>query len=294
MKAAVIINPISGLGGSDAGVARARAAADLFAASGVRADVFVTERPGHARELGRAALDRGATLVFAWGGDGTINEVGSALAWGPAALAIVPVGSGNGLARELGIRVDPARAIATALGGRERVIDAGELDGRLFFNVAGAGLDARVALRFGARARGARGLLPYVALALEELCSSRPEPYLIAADGESLEADALLIAFANSRQYGNGAVIAPDARLDDGRLDLVVVERRSWPVMLANIGRLRRGGLAGAPGVRMRKIERAVITARAAMLCHVDGEPFLAGTSVTVRVCPAALRVRVP
>src|SRR5262245_20218832 len=104
---------------------------------GLRAEVFLTERGGHARELATGALERGATVVVAWGGDGTVNEVAAALAFRHAALGVVPSGSGNGLARELGIPTDPAAALTIALAGRLRVIDCGELDGRLFVNVAG-------------------------------------------------------------------------------------------------------------------------------------------------------------
>ena len=104
-----------------------------------------------------AALSRGATMCVAWGGDGTVNEVASALAFTPVALAIVPSGSGNGLARELGVPLDAVSALTVAIDGRDRIIDAGEIEGRLFFNIAGLGLDARIAHRFAVNGLARRG-----------------------------------------------------------------------------------------------------------------------------------------
>ena len=184
----------------------------------------MTERPGHARELAAAALARGVSTVLAWGGDGTVNEVASALAFRDAALAIIPSGSGNGLARELGIPLEPAGAFAVAFEGRELVIDAGELDGHLFFNIAGIGLDARVAHGFSAGGLRPARLCTVLEIAARELFTYNPEVHTIVTDGGSLRERALLIAIANARQYGNGALIAPWARVDDGQLDVVVIE----------------------------------------------------------------------
>jgi diacylglycerol kinase family enzyme len=165
-KVSVIINPISGTGGRlDIARARAEQAAALLTARGVEPEVFLTERHGHARELAASALGRGVSLVLAWGGDGTVNEVASVLAFRDATLGVIPSGSGNGLARALAIPLDPSKAFALAFDGMDLVMDAGELDGRLFFNVAGIGLDARVAHEFSAHGLVRRGLARYVAFA---------------------------------------------------------------------------------------------------------------------------------
>jgi diacylglycerol kinase family enzyme len=175
---------------------RAEQAAELVARHGLEAEVFLTERPGHARELARAALARGARTVVAWGGDGTVNEVGSALVHTDAAMAIVPAGSGNGLARELGIPCDPARAIEIALRGTDRTMDAGELDGHLFFNIAGLGLDANIAQGFAETGTRTRGFRRYAAVTLRELMRYEPEEYEIAVDGERSRVRAMLVAIA--------------------------------------------------------------------------------------------------
>src|SRR5579864_442030 len=159
MSVAIIINPISGGARPGAASERAQIAIDAVERHGDRPEVFVTERPGHAKALARAAAERGMRLVLAWGGDGTINEVASALVFGDVPLGIIPAGSGNGLATALGVSRRPARAIASALAVEPRLVDVGEIASRFFVNVAGIGFDAEVAARFndpGNHRRGAR------------------------------------------------------------------------------------------------------------------------------------------
>ena len=273
---------------------RAERAAALIAARGLDAEVFMTERPGHARELATAALNRGVTTVVAWGGDGTVNEVASVLAFREATLAIVPSGSGNGLATELLIPQDPDGAFEAAFEGRDCRIDAGELDSRLFFNVAGIGLDARVAHRFAADGLVRRGFLRYLEIAAQELFTFKSEFHTIVTDGTSIRVDALIIAIANARQYGNGALIAPDARLNDGRLDVVVVEGRSPLAALIHAPRLFMGQVAKVRGVTQRAAQEIEVTSAGPMVYHVDGEPFIGGASIAARSRPGALRVMVP
>jgi YegS/Rv2252/BmrU family lipid kinase len=292
---AVIINPISGTGHRPE-VARKRAelAASLLDARGVDAEVFVTERGGHAHELARGAVARGVATCIAWGGDGTINEVASALAFSPVMLGVIPSGSGNGLARELAIPLQPAAAFEVALNGRDQLIDAGEIEGRLFFNIAGLGFDARVAHEFAAQGHMRRGLARYITIAMRELIRFVPESYTITANGTRLETRALFIAIANSRQYGNGATIAPGARIDDGELDVVVVgERSPWSAM-AQMPMLFAGRVDRLPGVTIIPTTRVEICAAHQLSYHVDGEPARAGTTVRAEVRAGALHVRVP
>lgn len=261
---------------------------------GVDADVALTEWPGHARVLTQEALARGAATIIAWGGDGTINEVAAVLAFTSASLGIIPSGSGNGLARALGIPFDPAQAFDVALNGRRRCIDAGELDGRLFFNVAGIGLDARVAHEFAAHGLVRRGFRRYLEVAVRELFQFRADEHTVVADGTRLRTRAMLIALANGRQYGNGALIAPLARLDDGYLDVVVVAARSPLVAILQAPFLFAGWIARLPGVTTLPARDVEVTSARAVLYHVDGEPFIGGASVKACVHPEALRVIAP
>jgi diacylglycerol kinase (ATP) len=291
---AVIINPISGTGGRPE-VARGRAelAASIVNANGLEAEVFISERPGHAPELARAALARGVRVIAAWGGDGTVNEVASAVAFTEASLAIIPSGSGNGLARELGIPLEPVDAFRAALGGVERIIDAGELDGRLFFNIAGIGLDARVAQRFAAGGLVRRGLLRYLELTAQELFTYDPDEHVVAVDGDVQRERALIVALANARQYGNGAIVAPHARLDDGQLDVVVVARRPLVTIVRQLPMVFAGRIDELPGVTIRRGAEIEVTSARPVIYHVDGEPFVGAASITGRVRARALRVRV-
>ena len=254
----------------------------------------VTERGGHGSLLARAAIADGASLVIAWGGDGTINEVASELAFRDVALAVIPSGSGNGLARELTIPCDVAPAFAVAFDGAERVIDAGEIEGRLFFNVAGVGLDAQVAHEFAVHGLARRGFSRYVEIATRRLFSFQAGEYRIVTDGVATQTRAIVIAIANGRQYGNGAIIAPDAQIDDGRLDVIVVGERSALRAIAQIPLLFSGRVGRVPGISMTSAHEVTIESAGRMMYHADGEPCEGGTSIAARIRPHALRVRVP
>jgi diacylglycerol kinase (ATP) len=288
---AIIINPISG--GVRPAVARARAqlARAVVDIDGEPARVSVSEGVGHARELTAAAIAAGARLVLAWGGDGTINEVVSALAFGAVPLGIVPAGSGNGLARELGIDREPQRAIAHAIGASPTSMDVGDVDGHLFANIAGIGFDAHVASQFATAAR--RGFLGYVGITARALRSYVPLEYRISSGGTHQNVRAVLVTIANSAQFGNGALIAPGARVDDGELDLVVFEERSRLRTVAALPRLFNGTVARAEGCRINRVRDVTIEADQPLLYHVDGEPVAGGTTLHARVHAGALRIAI-
>jgi YegS/Rv2252/BmrU family lipid kinase len=251
----------------------------------------VTERAGHAHDLARAAAARGVRAVLAWGGDGTINEVASALAFSDVPLGIVPSGSGNGLARELRIDPRPERAIAAALGANPRPIDVGDIEGRLFVNIGGIGADAQVASRFNAPDNRRRGFLGYVNITVRVLVTYVPAQYRITTADGTIEVRALLVTFANSSQFGNGARIAPGARLDDGLLDLVVVDERSTLKAFLHMPRLFMGAGERIPGCRISRVSEAAVESDRPVLFHIDGELCHGGTRVQVRVHPGALKV---
>ena len=291
MSTAIIINPISGGATPDKARRRAELASQMLASEGEPGEVFVTERRGHARELAAAAARRGARLVLAWGGDGTVNEVASALAFGQTAVGIIPSGSGNGLAGDLKIGGDAGRTIVEALKAAPRAIDAGELGGRLFFSVAGVGFDAHVASCFDRGLGSRRGFSGYLRVTLREFLTYQPGDYKITGDLTRIVRHAVLLTIANSTQFGNGARIAPGARVDDARLDLVVLEERSRFSTMFALPRLFMGTVARAAGVSTDQIERLTIESDRPMTFHVDGEPVSGGTRLDVRVHPGALRM---
>jgi YegS/Rv2252/BmrU family lipid kinase len=287
-----IVNPISGAG-MDPTVAQRRVALmrEELRRRDLDAEIHLTERAGHAAELAAAAARAGARLAIVWGGDGTLNEAGGALAGSTTALGLIPAGSGNGLAHALGVPRDPAAALAVALGERSRAIDVGVLGARRFLNVAGIGVDARIAMLFNQRARGSRGRWPYIVIGVGQGCRYPAREYLVRLDGEATRHRALLIAFANGREYGMGAMLAPRAELDDGLLDAFVVEDRSVLARFWHARHLVDGTVDRAPGVVTRRVRSAAIEASAPIEFHVDGEPGCAEGPLEISVLPRAIRV---
>jgi YegS/Rv2252/BmrU family lipid kinase len=292
---AAIVNPMSGAGMDRQAVRRRvemiRGELDRRQ---LTATIDVTERAGHGRELARAAVGAGIDLVIVWGGDGTVNEVGAELVGTRTALGLIPGGSGNGLAGGLGIPRDPRQALATALGERVMAVDVGLLEGRPFFNVAGIGLDAHIARLFNERPRGRRGKLPYVVIGVREGCRYRGREYAITLDGHTRTTRALLIAFANGREYGMGMQIAPGARLDDGRLEACVVEDRGVLARFRDARHLVLGTVHRAPDMVIQPIRNAVVETAGEIEYHLDGELGVARERVAIAVRPAALKVKVP
>jgi len=267
---------------------------EFVAGRGLDAGISVTEGCGHATDLARAAVAAGCTRVVSVGGDGTMNEVAQALVGTPVTLALVPCGSGNGLARHLGIPLaaPAALALAAEAGARIATIDTGTANRRPFFNAMGLGFDAEVSRRFSQNPR--RGLPAYAGTVLRLFARRRSEPCLISAGAEREAIEVLLIAVANSDQYGNGAIIAPGARVDDGRLDLVAIR----PVGLlgaAELGaRLFLGNLDRSRLVRHWRGARFRIERPAPGLIHTDGECHEEGATIEVVVLPGSLRVAAP
>lgn len=296
MDVFAIVNPLSGAGANpDIAAERTALLMRRFVESGITGGVHVTERRGHATELAANAVAQGARIVLAWGGDGTINEIASVLTGTPAALAVIPAGSGNGFARELAIPWKPDEAIRVAIRGRDRAIDAGELNGRFFFNIAGIGIDAVIAEQFNHQGKlGRRGLGPYVRIGFRECFKYEGRHYKVTLDGEEIAAHALLIAFANGREYGNRIRLAPQARMDDGKLEALVVDDRPPVSRLLAAGHLALGTADRAPRITHRSVASAVVETDGEMLYHVDGEIGRAHDRIDVRIRPGALNVRVP
>ena len=293
MKVVAIINPVSGASAS-ARTAESRrafitAALDRRQLTG---DVRFTERAGHAREMAQAAAADGADLVIAWGGDGTINEAGAGLLGSKTPLGIIPAGSGNGLASALTCPHDPAVALDRIMGGPVRAIDAGFLAGHPFFNIAGIGVDARIATLFNRQPLGARGLWPYIRIGVAEGCRYRSRDYEVELDGVAQHVRALLIAFANGREYGNGITLCAAASLDDGLLDASIIEDRPVLARFWHARYLAAGTPERAPRVTSRQIRRAVVSTAGPIEYHLDGEPGVAAERVEIEIRPRALLVK--
>jgi len=263
------------------------------------AELHVTGRPGEAQELAARAADAGSDRVVAVGGDGTIQEVVNGIfeAASRPAVGIVPVGSGNDLARSLALPTDPAEAWTVAIGRVTRTIDAalatnGEGRRRWFASAGGIGFDAQVAAAMATRRGWQSGRAGYLLTTLSELRRFDNRRLRLVLDGEPLDCRALLVAIANGPYYGGGMRIAPDAEPDDGWLDLCVVGDVSRLTAIRELPNLYRGTHVRNPAVSVHRARRVEVSGDGLTHAHLDGEPF--GTlPLNVEVHPGVLEVAV-
>jgi diacylglycerol kinase (ATP) len=290
VKGVAILNPRAGLA-----AARARAALER-SAHWRGLEVRLTTASGDARRFASEAAAAGAEIVLAIGGDGTANETAWGLLGTSTALGLVPMGSGNGLARTLGVPLKPDAALAVLAEAVARAMDVGMVNGRPFLNVAGAGFDAQVGLDFHEHGRrgGRRGVFTYVWLAVRRIMKYRAESWVLEAGGQKVEGRAYIVAFVNGRQYGGGAVLVPGARLDDGLFDIVVIEDASALEMAWNAQRLFFGTLAQYRRYRHVAAAQATLVATGTVPYHRDGEPESTPGRLEVSILPRALRMLVP
>lgn len=253
-----------------------------------------TTGSGDAASAARAAVDAGTDRVVVWGGDGTLNEVAGELLDTGICLGIVPGGSGNGLARGLGLPLTAEPAVTAAMHGRGRDIDTGMVDGRTFLNLAGVGFDAAVADRFNTR-NLRRGLGPYVTSILHEWRTFESQRFRMQLDDAiPIELEAHFVVVCNGQQYGHGARIAPKAAFDDGMFDVVAVPRITASRLARHGWRLFHGSLAQVPGVVTGRAARVQLSQERPLTIHLDGEVMPAEPSRIFEVRPGSLRVMMP
>ena len=265
----------------------------FMSAHSLDAALTVTERAGHATELATTAVRCGYDMVVAVGGDGTMNEVASALVGTPTALGLIPCGSGNGLALHLGIPLRPAAALETLLSSRPRPIDTGLVNGLPFFNAMGFGYEGEIAAAFASR--HARGLAGYLRVGWPLLFSHHEEICRVTHDGGVMELPKVFtLAVLNSDQYGNKAVLAPGAKVDDGRFDLVTIPRVGVIRAGVLLWRIRFGGISRTPEFTWCRSSRFLLERRASGPFHTDGEPRPATNRLEVTLRPRSLQVLVP
>lgn len=285
----LIVNPISGTGNKkDVPEVVER----TLAAEGYSADVRFTGGRGDATMFASEASDKGYYGVLACGGDGTVNETARALCGSQTALGILPAGSGNGLARHLGIPMDVELAMEIVCQRNVVPSDYGSVNGVPFFCTFGMGFDAAVSHRFARQNH--RGLLSYVRSALSEYVQFRPTTYTISANGKLLTEKAFLVAVCNASQWGNNAYIAPEASLTDGLLDITVVHSGS-PIDAAVMGMdIFTGFISKNTMVHCFRAPAAVIYRSEKGEAHVDGEPMMLDEILDVKCHRGALRLFTP
>jgi len=290
LKARFIFNPRSGHNARNPYLLKH--AQQFIADHRLDAEVVLTERPRHATELARQAIDEGCQLVVAIGGDGTMNEVGCALVGTETVLGLIPCGSGNGLGRHLGIPGPGKGAFRTLLDGKPRPIDTGQANGIPFFNAMGIGFDAEISDRFNRLSR--RGLEAYAHTAISAFFHFRPQVCTILNGQSKLLTSAFIVSIANSDQYGNDCFIAPGAEVDDGRLNVTVIKKVNLFNALPIAVRLFTGSIGGSRSVLRLSGSHFVIERATTGLLHTDGETHQTEAVIEVSVLARSLHIMVP
>jgi diacylglycerol kinase (ATP) len=246
----------------------------------------------HGTELAREAAAAGAFAVVAVGGDGSVNDVATGLCGTDTALAIIPKGSGNGMARTLGLPRQTAAAIRVINGGRIAQMDIGFADERLFVSNAGVGFEALISEKFAPSKR--RGFFTYGMLVTKHLWRYHSREWRISIDGKELQTRAFMVSVANGQHFGYNFRIAPQADWKDGLLDLVIV--RDFPKLLGLplLFRLMNGSLLKSRYVAHYRGREVTVTHPGLSLLQTDGEAHPCGSAVRFRIEPSALRVIIP
>ena len=284
-----IINPVSGIGSKDK---IPRLIDTVVDNDHNDVSIVMSEYAGHAREIAAQAVQDGIDVVVAIGGDGTVNEVGSAVCGTDTALAIVPSGSGNGLARHLRISMNASRALQVLNNGVVGKFDYCTVNGKPFFCVCGMGFDAAVSYKFSNE--GTRGFITYVKTALSEYVNYKPQAYKIDIDDKSMTDKAFVIACCNAAQYGNNAFIAPRATMQDGLIDVTVMHPFS-PAASPLIGaRLFLRQLNSDNHVSIYRGKHVVIERRHDDVIHIDGDPVMMPARVVIENVSKGINILVP
>lgn len=289
-RALAIVNPAAGNGAGERVAVRI---AGEFRDQGMRVDVIQTPAPDEAARLAREGAADGYRVIIAAGGDGTANEIANGIIGSGAALALYPLGSGNDFARALGYprrRRDLPRFIRNA---RRRTIDVGEINGRVFVNSAGVGIDGHVAQRIAATSRVTGKALGYFAGSLAGIATYRPQTMRVLIDGELHSGRFLAVVAANGTHFGSGMHLAPQASLDDGQLDVLIARDLSpWSSLIA-LGKLYRGTHVDGRKIQMKRARAVEIELERPLRAQLDGETATA-QRFSIRVRPAALDVLGP
>lgn len=283
-----IINPFSG--GKDKSNFPELVGKSLDAGKFSATYIF-TEGSGHAHQIAADMVNGDSDILVAVGGDGTVNEVASGIEGSNKIMGIIPFGSGNGLARSLGISLNNRLAVETLNRLNVSRIDSGSINGKNFFNMAGIGFDAHISAVFARTLT--RGLGGYMKTAISEISNYQCQPYDLEIDGRCISGKAFMINIANSSQFGNNAHISPFASLKDGLLDVVITKPfplHHFPVLIYRMfsrttHRSKYVEIIKGKAIRIVREGKGVI--------HLDGEPYEMGSELQINVRPLSLAVLV-
>jgi len=287
-KIAFIINPFSGTGKKEDIPALIQQTLDTMLYD---PEIVYTEYRGHGTELAKSFVHKHFQVVVAVGGDGTVNEVGRSLVHTNTSLGIVPIGSGNGLARHLGIPMNIKKAIKQLNRSEPILMDYGIVNNRPFFCTCGTGFDAYVSTEFAKGKK--RGVMSYIEKIITGYFSYKSQNYHLVGDGIDLKSKAFVITFANASQWGNNAYIAPQASVQDGKLDISIMS--SFPIIAIPTLALQLFAKTIDKDLFMTTLRSKDITLvrEESGPFHYDGEPYEEGKEIQIKTIPDGLKVLV-
>jgi diacylglycerol kinase (ATP) len=288
-KIKFIINPISG-GKDKAGIEMM--IYKEFSLDKFEVDIQYTQYKLHATEIATRSITEAYDMVIAIGGDGTINEVAKSLIHSNVKFGIVPMGSGNGLARFLKIPLKPKKALAVVKKNNIFCMDTIKMNQEYFVNMAGLGFDALISHLFANY--GKRGFISYLKLIIREFFRYQNDNYKLLIDGKSYSSNAFLISFANSSQFGNGAHIAPLAEINDGLIDICILKKFPWWKTILITILLYSKGLAKSEYYQVIKTPSLKILNDRELKAHVDGDPVIFSSDIDIEIIPLSLQIIVP
>ena len=281
-----IVNPISGTQDKKPIV---KSIPDYLDSEQFEWEVIWTDHKGHAAELASDAADKGFDVCVAIGGDGTVNEVARSLRHTDTALAIIPMGSGNGLARHLLIPMDPDGALRVLAACQIKSLDYGLINDIPFFCTCGMGFDAFISEKFADSKK--RGLMTYVDNTVKSTFAYKPETYEVEADGQTEHYKAFLIACGNASQYGNNFYIAPQASMSDGLMDVTILEPFNVLEAPQVVMQMLNKTIDTNSHTRSFQCQTLRVHRQNPGVIHFDGDPAEAGTDIEVRLIPKGLKV---
>jgi len=287
-KIAFIINPFSGTGKKEEIPLLIQAELD---AGVFEPEIVFTKHQGHGTELARKFVKRDFQIVVAVGGDGTVNEVAQSLVHTKTTLGIIPIGSGNGLARHLGIPMNVKKAIQQLNHSESVFMDYGLVNDRPFFCTCGTGFDAYVSTEF---AKGhKRGIMSYIEKIITGYFSYKSQNYILKGEDIDMEAKAFVLTFANASQWGNNAYIAPQASVQDGKIDISIMS--NFPIIAIPTLALQLFAKTIDNDLFMTTLRARDITLEREEPgpFHYDGEPYEEGKIIHVKTIQDGLKVYV-
>jgi diacylglycerol kinase (ATP) len=265
---------------------------DYCSELGWECTIEFTQSRGHATELAQRAVKENFRIAFAMGGDGTVNEVARGLVHTNTIMGILPKGSGNGLARHLKIPLPFKQALELLAHHQVIAMDTFTVNDHLSLNVSGIGFDGHIAGLFGKN--GKRGLVGYSKLVLKEFINFREFPVSVVIDGNTVQQNAFILAFANASQFGNNALVSPLASVCDEKLDICFIKKVSFSQVPWFAVKMFTGNIDKSSFVNIKTGKEIEIHFPEKMPYHIDGEPFDPSSDFTIAIQPSSLQMLIP